>query len=218
MGDMLVAEGKTILQVEYRSGEKQVYRADKGDKVGLPMVVVIDGGSASAAEIMAGFLKESASVPLVGQKSFGKGTVQTAKDFDDGSNIKYTTAKWLTPNGNWIHQKGIEPDYKVELPKYAELPYLDPDKELKPETFSNEIKTAQIMLEALGHYPGRDDGFFDQKTKDAVIAFQKEQKLEPTGIISGKTTYRMIELLQEKIKKNDTQLEAAEKVLRKMIQ
>lgn len=217
IGDMLVDEGKITLQVEYRDGKKDTYRSKGENKVGLPVVALIDGGSASASEIMAGFLKESANVPLVGQKSFGKGTVQSARDFEDGSNIKFTTAKWLTPNGNWVHKKGIEPDYKVELPKYADLPYLDPDKELKPETFSTEIKTAQVMLEALGHHPGRDDGFFDQKTKEAVMAFQKEQKLEATGVISGKTTRRMIELLQEKIKKNDTQLEAAERVLGKMI-
>ncbi len=55
-------------------------------------------------------VKESAGVPLVGEKSFGKGTVQTASDFSDGSNLKYTIAKWLTPNGNWIHKKGIKPD------------------------------------------------------------------------------------------------------------
>jgi len=218
IGDMLVAEGKVIMQVEYRTGDKEIFRANRGDdKIKLPIVCLIDGGSASASEIMAGFLKEAAGVPLVGEKSFGKGTVQTAQDFEDGSNIKFTTAKWLTPEGNWIHQKGIEPDYKVALPKYADLPYIDPDKELKPETFSNEIKTAQVMLEALGHHPGREDGFFDPKTKEAVIAFQKAQNLPTTGIISGKTTYRMIELLQEKIKQNDTQLEAAERVLRKMI-
>lgn len=217
LGDMLVADGKVVLQVEYRTGEKEVYRAKGEDKVNLPIVCLIDGGSASASEIMAGFLKEAGGVPLVGEKSFGKGTVQTAQDFEDGSNIKFTTAKWLTPDGNWVHKNGIEPDYKVALPKYADLPYIDPDKELKPETFSNEIKTAQVMLEALGHHPGREDGFFDSKTKDAVIAFQKAQNLPTTGIISGKTTFRMIELLQEKIKQNDTQLEAAELVLRKMI-
>jgi len=49
-------------------------------------------------------------MPLVGEKTFGKGTVQSSSDFQDGSTIKLTTAKWLTPNGNWIHEKGIEPD------------------------------------------------------------------------------------------------------------
>ncbi|KEO81624.1 S41 family peptidase [Tumebacillus flagellatus] len=216
IANQLVPDQKLILQVEDRSGQKEVYRSKHG-KADFPVVVLVDGGSASAAEILAGALKESGNFPLVGEKTFGKGTVQTTKSYNDGSNIKYTMAKWLTPDGNWIHKKGIEPDYKVDLPEYADLPYLDPDKELKPDTFSNEVKTAQIMLEALGYQPGRKDGFFDDKTKQAVVAFQKVQNLEADGVIKGKTTSKMIELLQKKIQDNDTQLDKAKQVLRKML-
>lgn len=217
LGNLLVPNNGMILQVEYRDGARDQYRSSLEGKPEFPVVVLVDGGSASAAEIMAAALQESGDVPLVGVKTFGKGTVQTAKDFSDGSNVKFTTAKWLTPDGNWIHEKGIEPDYKVELPAYADLPYLDPDKQLKQDSFSNEIKTAEQMLTALGYHPGIADGFFDDKTKSAVMAFQRMEGIKASGVIEGKTTLKMIELLQKQIKENDTQLDKAKQVLREML-
>ena len=92
-------------------------RADSGSGtfVNIPEVfILIDGGSASASEILAAALKEHINATLVGEKTFGKGTVQDARDFPDGSGIHITTAKWLTPSKEWIHDKGIEPDITVE--------------------------------------------------------------------------------------------------------
>ncbi|MGZ4107547.1 MAG: S41 family peptidase, partial [Tumebacillaceae bacterium] len=155
--------------------------------------------------------------PIVGEKSFGKGTVQTTVSFNDTSNIKYTMAKWLTPNGNWIHKKGLQPDYAVSLPAYANVTVIDPSKELTPNTFSNDIKSAQVMLDAVGYHPGREDGFYDDKTRDAVTAFQKMNNLEATGTIKGETATKLQELVQAKIKDNDTQLQKAEQVLRKLL-
>lgn len=216
IGNMLVPDKKVILQVEDRDGKKEVYRSKK-EKADFPIVVMVDGGSASAAEILAAALHESGGYPLVGDKSFGKGTVQTTISFSDTSNIKYTMAKWLTPNGNWIHKKGLQPDYPVALPAYANVTVIDPSKELKPDTFSNDIKSAQIMLDAIGYHPGREDGFYDDKTRDAVLAFQKVNNLPATGTIAGQTADQLQRLVQEKIKDNDTQLQKAEQVLRKML-
>lgn len=64
-------------------------------------------------------LHESSDVPLIGETTFGKGTVQTAKEYDDGSTVKLTVAKWLTADGEWIHKKGIKPQVKAESPDYA---------------------------------------------------------------------------------------------------
>ncbi len=99
--------GKTNLDVE--STKNNHAFAD------VPTVVLIDGGSASASEILAAALKERGGAQLVGEKSFGKGTVQDAQDFNDGSGLHLSVAKWLTPSGKWIHEKGLEPDYKVAL-------------------------------------------------------------------------------------------------------
>ena len=81
----------------------------------MPVVVLIDGGSASAAEIVAGALKDTRNVPLVGEKTFGKGSVQEVLDLANNTSIKITVAKWLTPSGASIHEQGIEPTVKVEM-------------------------------------------------------------------------------------------------------
>ncbi|WP_258831215.1 MULTISPECIES: S41 family peptidase [Peribacillus] len=217
MASLFIPNGEVILQVEERSGKKEVYKSENDGELKIPVVVLIDDGSASASEIVAAAVSESADIPLIGVKSFGKGTVQTAQDFEDGSNFKYTAAKWLTPEGNWIHKKGIKPDITVKLPDYANLPYISPDKELKASDSSSEVKAAEEMLKEAGHDPGKIDGFFDDATKNAVIAFQKEQKIKETGTIKDDTTVKLMQVIREKILKNDTQVKKAVEVLKKEI-
>ncbi|XJZ29089.1 S41 family peptidase [Bacillota bacterium Lsc_1132] len=214
ISSLFVPKGKILFKVEDRKGKIKQYTSQNDGSPAMPLVVLIDSGSASASEILSAAVKESAGVPLVGEKSFGKGTVQTAQDFPDGSDLKYTMAKWLTPNGNWIHKKGINPDYPVALPDYASLPIINPDKEQKLSSSSTDVKTAQKMLKALGYDPGRDDGFFDEKTKSALIAFQKAQNLPADGVLKGPTTLKLMDLLRDKIQKNDTQLQKAIEVLK----
>ncbi|WP_370694075.1 MULTISPECIES: S41 family peptidase [Peribacillus] len=217
MASLFIPNGKVVLQVEDRSGKKDVYKSENDGELKIPVVVLIDDGSASASEIVAAAVSESADIPLIGVKSFGKGTVQTAEDFEDGSNFKYTAAKWLTPEGNWIHKKGIKPDINVKLPDYASLPYISPDKELKASDSSSEVKAAEEMLKEAGHDPGKIDGFFDEATTNAVIAFQKEQKIKETGTIKDDTTVKLMQVIREKILKNDTQVKKAVEVLKKEI-
>ncbi|MED3892699.1 S41 family peptidase [Peribacillus frigoritolerans] len=217
MASLFIPNGKVVLQVEDRSGKKDVYKSENDGELKIPVVVLIDDGSASASEIVAAAVSESADIPLIGVKSFGKGTVQTAQDFEDGSNFKYTAAKWLTPEGNWIHKKGIKPDINVKLPDYASLPYISPDKELKASDSSSEVKAAEEMLKEAGHDPGKIDGFFDEATKNAVTAFQREQKIKETGTIKDDTTVKLMQVIQEKILKNDTQVKKAVEVLKKEI-
>ncbi|WML47863.1 S41 family peptidase [Neobacillus sp. PS3-34] len=215
ISSLFVPKGKTLFKVEDRNGKVKVYGSQNEGNPDLPLVVLIDKGSASASEITAAAVKESAGVPLIGEKSFGKGTVQTAQDFPDGSNLKFTMAKWLTPNGSWIHKKGIKPDYPVALPEYANLSVIDPEKGLQLSTSSNDVKTAQKMLKAIGYNPGREDGFFDENTKAAVIKFQKDNKLEPNGVLTGNSSIKLMDLVRIKIQKNDTQLNKAVEVLKK---
>ncbi|MDM5306920.1 S41 family peptidase [Peribacillus frigoritolerans] len=217
MASLFIPNGEVVLQVEERSGKKDVYKSENDGELKIPVVVLIDDGSASASEIVAAAVSESADIPLIGVKSFGKGTVQTAQDFKDGSNFKYTAAKWLTPEGNWIHKKGIKPDITVKLPDYASLPYISPDKELKASDSSSEVKAAEEMLKEAGHDPGKIDGFFDEATKNAVTAFQREQKIKETGTIKDDTTVKLMQVIREKILKNDTQVKKAVEVLKKEI-
>ena len=109
--------GKTVLFEETSVGKQIPFDTSKvGIFKDIPAVfVLIDQGSASASEILAVALKDNIGAKLIGAKSFGKGTIQDAKDFKDGSGIHITIAKWLTPNKVWVHGKGIEPDVPVEI-------------------------------------------------------------------------------------------------------
>lgn len=217
MTEKFVPKGELVLQVRYRDGSTDTYQS-QSEPLDVPIVVLIDGGSASASEIMAGALKESAGIPLIGVKTFGKGTVQTPTTYEDGSTLKYTTAEWLTPKGNQIHEKGIEPDIKVELPDYANLPYIVVEEPFEQGDIATEIETAQKYLEALGYTPGRTDGIFDQATKEAIISFQEKVEMTVSGQLTSETVTNMALELRELIQQNDTQLERAKDELRQRLQ
>lgn len=213
ISDLFIENGKNLFQFVDKNGKPEIYTASEREKIDVPVALVIDDGSASASEILAGALKESAGVPLIGVKTFGKGTVQTPKDLPDGSNLKLTTAKWLTPDGNWIHKTGIEPDIAIPYPSYAMLPYLDPALEMKEGMLTPTIKAAEEMLAAVGYAPGEIDGLFDGQTEQAVKQLQKDLELEVNGILIGDTTYGLMNKLRIKIQEEDPQLMKAKEVL-----
>ena len=106
----------TVVIQEGTDGVRKNYDSERtGKLIGLPVVVLVNEGSASASEILAGAIKVQAKGSLVGQKSFGKGTIQEVQDFENGAGLHVTIAKWLLPNGEWINGKGITPDYEVEM-------------------------------------------------------------------------------------------------------
>ena len=112
----LLRDGVVVIQ-ESADGSREEYRVDKkmGNLVNDKLVVLINGGSASAAEILAGALRGHDRAKLVGEKSFGKGTVQEPVDFADGSGLHVTVAKWLLPDGKNIHGEGVRPDVEEKL-------------------------------------------------------------------------------------------------------
>ena len=108
--------GKVVVKQESSTGENKVYYVLRnGQLKDIPLVVLINKGSASASEILSGSLRDYKRAKLVGEKTFGKGSVQEALDVGEGAGLHVTVAKWILPNGDWINSKGIEPDIKVEL-------------------------------------------------------------------------------------------------------
>ena len=110
-----IGDGVVYME-ETSNGKRTETRASGGGLATDPsikLVVLINKGSASASEILAGALQDRGRAELVGETSFGKGVVQTFIDLSDGSGLKLTIAKWLTPNGTWVHKVGIGPDYPV---------------------------------------------------------------------------------------------------------
>ncbi|MCL1632269.1 S41 family peptidase [Sporolactobacillus sp. CPB3-1] len=213
IGNLLIASKKPVVQIEDRAGKKQPFYSTLKKKKDYPIAALIDGGSASASEILAGALHEAGGYPLVGVKTFGKGTVQQGIELSDKSELKLTTDKWLTPDGNWIHKKGIKPTVEIKQPAYfyASPINLDKGKKLKADQTSTTIADAQKMLEAAGKKPGRTDGYFSKQTVHAVREFQKDQKLTVTGTIDQKTAdaLQQATLTAIKAQENDRQLEAA---------
>ncbi|WP_449621923.1 S41 family peptidase [Robertmurraya sp. Marseille-Q9965] len=206
-----VSKEKPFVQIEKRNGEKLRYFSSLEKDKPYPVAVLIDKGSASASEILAGALKEAEGYTLVGEKTFGKGTVQQPVPMGDGSNIKLTIFKWLTPDGNWIHQKGIEPDLEVKQPAIFETHPLQIEQSLTKDTNNDQVKNAQQMLEGLGFTPGRQDGYFDDATETAVKAFQNHRGLTVSGRIDQKTATELETAIMEEMKKeqNDLQLQTA---------
>jgi len=115
---MFLAKGKTIYSLETNSGTYQ-YKDNTSEQRKYKIAVLINGTSASASEILAAALKESYGAILVGEKTYGKGKVQQMVSLNSGDSLKYTSAKWLTPNGVCIDGIGIAPDYHVSYNKLS---------------------------------------------------------------------------------------------------
>ena len=209
IADYFVPAGKIIVQEEKKDGDKLPFLATKnnGKKITIPLVVMIDGGSASASEIVAAALKESAGATLVGAKSYGKGTIQRPTDMPDGSNLKLTIGKWLTPKGTWIHQKGIIPDIESNTSDFAEVMYVNSEITYKTGDVSTEVENIKKILNSIGFNPGALDGNYNAETEVAVKSFQKANNLPLTGIMTGETSTKLMEKIRDlMISNGDKQL------------
>ncbi len=129
MASWFLPEGKVVLTEDYGTSRKATVYRSRGYNIfsdQLNFVILIDGGSASASEILAGAMKDYGRAKLVGTQSFGKGSVQEVVDVTKDTIMKITVAKWLTPNGNTIAEKGLTPDYKVEYTRKDATEKKDP--------------------------------------------------------------------------------------------
>ncbi len=138
--------GKLVVSIKGRTGEKNDYHTDnKGIYLNVPMVVLVNEGSASASEIVAGAFQDWKRAIILGNQTFGKGSVQTILPLNDGSAIRLTTAKYYTPNGKSIQNTGITPDIVVAMkPKGVKIHPIvkerDLERHLKNEQIKEELK------------------------------------------------------------------------------
>ena len=137
--DDILPEG-TVVYTEDKNGNRQDYTSGGDTYLDYPLAVLINGESASASEILAGAVKDYQYGTLIGTTTFGKGIVQTIFPLEDGDAVKLTTAKYFTPNGNYIHGVGIEPDIELEYE------YLDKDATSYDEAYDNQIQKAIEVL------------------------------------------------------------------------
>lgn len=205
-----VPKDMPYLQIEDSDGNTEEFASDLEEEKDYPISVLIDEGSASASEIVAVAMKEL-GYDIVGETSFGKGTVQQAIPLGDDSSIKMTTYKWLSPNGVWIDGDGVEPTVEQKQDDYYySIPIQVTDDE--PLTFdhtSEAVANMQVMLSGLGYDTGRTDGYFNEETESAVEDFQEDNDLEVTGEVDEETGGLIETQIIEKIRsgEDDEQLE-----------
>ncbi len=176
-------------------------------------VVLINGISASASEVLTAALSENGVARVIGEKSYGKGTVQTIVGAPDNAVLKYTTAFYTTPKGNNIHEIGITPDIKVENSTtpvdMSEFNEFTLSRVYKIGEVNEEIKNAKKMLEKLGVFLGEINDVYDENLKIAVTTYQKIQGLFPYGVLDITTQHNLYETLRMSEVVVDDQMEMA---------
>lgn len=211
ISNIFVPNGEPLMMTEYRQDEEPtVYEASDdygGFKFEGEAVLLVNEGSASASEILAGAM-QSVGIPIYGQTTFGKGTVQSLVDLGATDEVKFTSGKWLTASGDWINETGIEPDVPVELPTYAQLFIVNPMSTYKEGDNSAEVKNLKSVLTALD-YDVSENETFDDSVVTAVKLFQETNDLTIDGIVTGDTARALTDQLRTKIENNDTQYDAA---------
>jgi carboxyl-terminal processing protease len=148
VSDEFLSEGGIVTTRGRLKETDMAFRATPGDLLdGAPLVVLVDNGTASAAEIVAGALKDNHRALLMGRRTFGKGSVQTVLPLEDGQALKLTTSLYFTPSGVSIHEKGIEPDVALPEPEPAARGHA-PEGEADPEILAavNLLKSAPTTV------------------------------------------------------------------------
>ncbi len=130
-----------VVYLKYKNGQETKYNRTMKNLGNFPMIVLVNGGSASASEIVTGALKDYKRATIIGQKTFGKGIVQEVMPLNDGDALKLTIAQYFTPNGNYIHEKGIEPDIKVDMEEVLSIKGYANDSEEAKQNRMKEIRT-----------------------------------------------------------------------------
>ncbi|PJI07848.1 MULTISPECIES: S41 family peptidase [Clostridium] len=139
-----VTKDKVIVSTIDKYNSKEEYKSKGGNYIGLPLVVLVDGNTASASEIFSGAIRDYKLGTLIGEKTFGKGVVQAPFDMNDGTQLKITISKYYTPSGENIQHKGIKPDIEVKYPDaLKDKPYdrnTDPQFQKALEQIKSKIK------------------------------------------------------------------------------
>jgi len=214
---LLIPKGP-IVKIQVKNEIKEIYESDL-DEAPFKLVVLTDGGSASASEIMAGAVKDSKTGVIVGEKTYGKGTVQQIMRVDDGGGVKLTIANYLTPSGFSLDGIGITPDIEVKASaaNIGEYTAIKGERSIKDRIIGLDVLGVQERLNALGYDTGKLDGIFGKMTRKAVLAFQKDNNLEQDASIEADDLKILQSKLEEKLSSADSQLDRAMQEIKKML-
>mgnify|MGYP003681879875 CR=1 FL=1 len=195
MSGLFLDDGTVAMQQVYANGDvDKIYsKGQTFDNINN-IVILINENSASASEVLTMALKEQRDdVTVMGEVSYGKGTVQTTVSFSDGSAIKYTTSKWLSPNGVWVNDIGITPDIEVSLDDVLnETILVLEDESFKYDDVSIYVKIMQQSLDYINYDVDREDGYFSMNTEMLLKQYQEDNDLEVTGILDKESYNSLI--------------------------
>ncbi|MEA4847606.1 MAG: S41 family peptidase [Clostridiaceae bacterium] len=215
---LFIPEGP-IVKIQIKGEVKETYSSDL-DSAPFKLAVLTDGGSASASEIMAGAVKDSKTGIIVGEKTYGKGTVQNVMRLQGGGGAKLTIANYLTPSGFSLDGIGITPDIEVKAAgagEAAEYAAIKGDRSIKDGLVGIDVLGVQQRLKALGYEINKLDGIFGKGTRAAVLKFQKDNSLKEDASIDADDIKALESKLQEKLGKEDPQMDRAMEELQKML-
>jgi carboxyl-terminal processing protease len=208
-----------IVHIKYKDEPMETYSSELA-KAPYKIVVLINEGSASASEIMAAAIKESGTGMLVGEKTYGKGTVQTVLSLTDGSGLKVTIANYMTPKQFSLDGIGIMPDVEVKASTNntsSEFAALTGQKPIKQKDVSLEVLGLQQRLKSLGYNIKTADGVFGSGTLAEVKKFQKDNNLKVDGIMDADDIKVLNDKFAQLTGSKDAQLERAIEELKKLI-
>lgn len=170
MANIFIDKDQTVVKLEKGDDTESIKTSNDASNEAKDMKVsiLVNEGSASASEVFTGAMRDHKKAKVYGSKTFGKGIVQTTREFKDGSLLKYTQMKWLTPDGHYIHGKGIQPDTKIASPKYQSISVIPTDKSYSVGDNTKYVKSIKIGLDALGYNVNNDSKQFDTQLESAI--------------------------------------------------
>lgn len=189
---LFIGDGQVYMKQINKDGKETIDKTkcsktyDNFEKI----VILTDSSTASAAEVLTICLKEQfEDCTTVGLTTYGKGVVQTTFTLSDGSSLKVTSTKWLSPNGLWINKTGIKPDYEIKLPEvmYELIYVMAEDDKYEIDSVSEYVKLAEKCLQFLEYDVDRTDGYFDESFKQALISYKTKNNLGQDAILDKKT-------------------------------
>lgn len=207
----LVPEGEITSLVERDGKISDVHKSYTPGKP-YPIVVLVNSETASAAEIVAGALRDRTGAGLVGEKTFGKATVQTLEMLSEGGGLKLTIAKYLTPSGIDLQDEGLEPDYYVEQPEALRYHRYFLPGQIDEGDYGFQVQLLQGMLEELG-YSLKQNGLYDAVTVEAIKSFQANTGIPVSGVFDDLTWIHFREALEIRSRENDPQLQKSIEIL-----
>lgn len=216
MANIFIDKNKTVVSLEKGKHTESIKAPNDALKEAKDMnvAILVNKGSASSSEVFTGAMKDYHKAKVYGTTTFGKGIVQTTKEFKDGSLLKYTELKWLTPHKHYIHGKGIKPNVEIKEPAYQSLTVIPNNTTYQLNDDNKNVKSIKIGLQALGYNVDNKTTKFDSELQQAVKSFQEKNNLSTTGKFDKTTNDKFTQQLVQKANKDESVLDKVIKQLK----